>query len=604
MCGIAGFYKTRDVARSTTDLIHRISHRGPDSHGVFHDELVDLVSTRLAIVDLIGGNQPLFNQDRSLVLVANGEIYNHVELRAVLEQRGYQFACNSDCEVLLHAYQEYGLDFLERIEGMFAFALYDQKKRQLLIARDRLGIKPLLFTEQSSGIAFASELKALLPVLDRRPEIHAPALAQCLQSNFSTGPSTIIAGIQRLRPAEAMIICATGIHRRWQYWTPPSHQPEERSFEEAAEEFEPLFHEVINHHLRSDVPIGLFLSGGTDSAVLLAMLAHSTGARVKTFSVGFPNTSVANELSDANRVAKQFNADHHPLELDLNTLFAYSPLATWAADELMCDYATLPTLKLAEQARESVKVVFSGEGGDEVFAGYGRYRPSPWRRARNFITGAKPAHFRGRGVFRGNTRDQVMGDELQKQLQHWREPFEQKWRECPSRWTNLQRMQLVDMQTWLADDLLTKVDRMLMAFGVEGRVPYLDHRIVQFGLNLPDRLKNNRRTGKLFLKQWATRHLPSEHLYTPKRGFSVPVSDWLNRHRVGRLEGLLARNRGIAEWFNPTGVRELLRAYRGGGRGAQFLWVLVQFAMWHTLFIEGDGQRPPSQLDPLELLAS
>lgn len=357
MCGIAGVYKLRETPSYTSQLIHRLIHRGPDHHGAFSDEVVDLVSTRLAIIDLAGGNQPLFNHDHTLVLVANGEIYNHVELRAVLEQRGHRFLCKSDCEVLLHAYAEYGADFLERVEGMFAFALNDRKRRQILLARDRLGIKPLFFARTGSGVSFASELKALLPLLEHRPQVHAYALAQCLQCNFSTGASTIVAGIERLLPAEAMVIGGKGIEKHWRYWSPESNQPRRQTFEEAMEEFEPLLRDVVAHHRRCDVPIGLFLSGGTDSSVLLAMLSERTSARVKTFSVGFPDTRVVNELPEAARVARQFDTEHHEFEMDLDSLFAYSPLAAWAGDELMCDYANLPTLKLAEEAREEVKVV-------------------------------------------------------------------------------------------------------------------------------------------------------------------------------------------------------------------------------------------------------
>ena len=603
MCGIAGVYRLSGESIASSDLITRIAHRGPDNRGTYNDGVVDLVSTRLAIIDLAGGNQPLFNHDRTLVLVANGEIYNHLELRAGLEQRGHRFTSNSDCEVLLHAYAEHGPEFLVRIHGMFAFALFDKNKRQLLLARDRLGIKPLFFINHPRRMAFASELKALLPLLGRQPRVHGPALAQCLQSNFSTGRTTIVADIERLQPAEAMIIGEKGLEKRWCYWAPEEVEPEDRSFDEAAEEFEPLLREVIDHHLRSDMPIGLFLSGGTDSAVLLALLSERMGARISTFSVGFPGTGVSNELPDAAWVARRFEADHHAFEMDLDELLGYLPIATWAADELMCDYANLPTLKLAQEAGSSFKVVFTGEGGDEVFAGYGRYRPSRWRCLRNFVLGVRPAHFRSRGMFRGRLNTRIFGGELLEHMKQWQTPFEHIWKECPAGWTNLQRMQLVDLRTWLADDLLTKVDRMLMTFGVEGRVPYLDHRIVQFGLGLPDRLKNDRRTGKLFLKHWATRHLPSEHLFARKRGFTVPVRDWLSSPRVGILGELLGRNRGIREWFNPLGVRELLSRYCGSGHGGQSLWVLLQFAMWHTLFIEGDGQRPPSQLDPLDMLA-
>lgn len=599
MCGIAGHVLRLPRPTSAGPvLLDALAHRGPDGSGLHEAGAVLLVHTRLSIIDLNTGAQPLFNEDRSLALVANGEIYNHVELRKELTVLGHRFATGSDCEILLHAYEQYGDALLERVRGMFAFALHDLKADKVLLGRDRLGIKPLFIRSTTDGVWFASELKALYRVLGR-PEINPVALARIMQSAFAAGNETLAAGYERVLPGELVWIGPAGIEARSRYWAPrlPALPA---TFDAALDAFDELMAQVMVEHSRADVPFGLFLSGGVDSSTLLALLAHHQDAPLQTFSVGFPGSSVHDELEAAASIARQFDAQHTALRLTEADLLKQLPLSVWAADELMGDYANLPVLALAEQAGKQLKVVFSGEGGDEVFAGYGRYRTPAALRWLRSLTASGSGGFRTRGMLAG--LPQLCGPELKQALSAWRQPFIDAWADAPRQDQALARMQWVDMATWLPDDLLVKADRMLMAWALEGRVPFLDHRVIEFGLALPEHWKIHRRTGKLFLRRWAERRLPAEHLWNRKKGFTVPVRDWMRGPLLDALEKRLPANPAVRTWFSAAGLTALFERQRKTGAHAGVLWQLFQLALWHRLFVEGDGERPSPQLDPLEIL--
>ncbi len=599
MCGIAGhFLRSPPAASAGPLLLEALAHRGPDGAGLHEAGAVLLAHTRLSIIDLNTGAQPLFNEDHSLALVANGEIYNHVELRQELTALGHRFATGSDCEILLHAYEQYGDAFLERVRGMFAFALHDLKADKVLLGRDRLGIKPLFIRSTTDGVWFASELKALYRVLGR-PEINPVALARVMQSAFAAGKETLAAGYERVLPGELVWIGPAGIEKRSRYWTPclPDLPV---GLEAALDAFDELMAQVMLEHSRADVPFGLFLSGGVDSSTLLALLAHHQDAPLQTFSVGFPDSSVHDELDAAASIARRFDAQHTALRLTEDDLLKQLPLSVWAADELMGDYANLPVLALAEQAGKQLKVVFSGEGGDEVFAGYGRYRsPAALRWLRSMVAPGSGG-FRTRGMLAGLPK--LCGPELMQALSAWRQPFVDAWADAPRQDQSLARMQWVDMATWLPDDLLVKADRMLMAWALEGRVPFLDHRVIEFGLALPERWKIHRRTGKVFLRRWAERRLPAEHLWSRKKGFTVPVRDWMHGPLLDVLEQRLPANPAVRTWFSATGLKALFERQHRTGAHAGVLWQLFQLALWHRMFVEGDGQRPDPQLHPLEIL--
>ncbi|AAU93268.1 asparagine synthetase, glutamine-hydrolyzing [Methylococcus capsulatus str. Bath] len=604
MCGIAGLFNCNLPADELRldQAVAKLTHRGPDDRGIFLDGRFGMGHTRLSIIDLAGGHQPLFSEDRRLALIANGEIYNFIELRSELTAAGFRFQTQSDSEVILHAYLAFGEGFLERIQGMFAFALYDALEGRLILARDRLGIKPLFLARRPDGIAFASEIKALLPLLDQPREIDPQGLAQYFQNQFSTGATTVLRGVERVLPGEAVVVEAGKTTRRFRYWSPLAVRTEELDFDEAAARFDALMERVMVEHMRSDVPFGLFLSGGVDSSLLLALLTRYSGEPIRTFSVGFPGTSLTDELPLAEGLARRFRSRHREIRPGPQDILHSLPLTVWAADDLMRDNASLPTSLLARAAGEELKVVFSGEGGDEVFAGYGRYRTSPLERLFKSLLAPGSGGFRTRGSFRGRWPKTLFGPALLAAAQSARRPVQESWRETPREWSDLQRMQYVDLCHALPDNLLVKADRMLMAWGVEGRVPFLDHRVVEFGLSLPDRLKIEGRQGKLFLKRWGERLVPAEQLYARKRGFHVPLGEWLDEPFLERLNRILPEHPALTPWFKPAGIRALIARCRDERQGSAMLWAIIQFAIWHRLFISGNGERPEALTDPLEIL--
>ena len=606
MCGIAGIYQSTD--RVNTDhlsqMAERLGHRGPDHIGLHHDQRLGLAHSRLSIIDLSGGDQPFVAEQRGLVLIANGEIYNHIELRASLETKGQQFSSHSDCETILHAYAEYGEDCLSHLHGMFAFALYDKTKQKLLLARDRLGMKPLFLSQQDQGVVFASEIKALLPVLQQSPQVNAFGLLQYLQNQNSSGRETIFEGIERILPGEAVVVEQGRINKRWSYWSALAVKTEAKDFDQASAEFDGLMETVMTQHMRSDVPFGLFLSGGVDSTTLLGLLSRCKDEPIRTFSLGFPKSSVGDELEIAQTIAKHFGSQHSVLRPSTEAMLQRLPYTVWAADELMRDFANLPTSMLAEEAGKELKVVFSGEGGDEAFAGYGRYRTGKLERWLKNLLNSGSGGFRTGANFRGGLPGQVFGDKLLASERSWREPVVQAWRETSIDWSDLQRMQYVDLVTALPDNLLVKADRMLMAWNLEGRLPFVDHRVVEFGLSLPDELKIDGKQGKAFLKRWASGFVPGDHLWQKKRGFKVPVGEWLRGDYLQRIVVCLQNSPAIGEWFNPAGVAKLVERQQQKGDVTKNIFALLQFAIWHKLFVEGDGSAPAALVDPVDLLSS
>ena len=601
MCGIGGVLMKHECA--DPGLLERmaatLAHRGPDDLGMHVAGPLGMVQTRLSIIDLEHGHQPLV--DGALALTANGEIYNFVELRRSLEERGRRFATASDSETILHTYALDGCDGLRSLNGMFAFALFDANARELVLARDRLGVKPLYYAHLDDRLLFASELKALLAVWPREREIDPGALLQSLQNRFNTGETSLVRGIRRLPPGTALVVDAELKVREHRYWSPLDVRPRRLDFDEAVEEFEPLFRRVMLEHLRADVPHGLFLSSGVDSGILLAMVSELTGRPVHTFSVGYRDPAIGDELADAATIARRFEADHVEIRLDRDEVFRRLPHTVWSTDDLLHDYACLPTSFLAERAARALKVVLTGEGGDEVFAGYGRYRRTlPQRWLKNMVAPGSGG-YRTRGEWRSDWVRDVLGPELRAADAARRAPVIAAWRATPADWTDVTRCQLADLVTWLPDELLVKTDRVLMSFGLEGRVPFLDHRVVEFGLSLPDSLKVGGRQGKLFLKRWGERRLPPTHLWRRKRGFYVPMRGWLHGAFLDRLAVHLPGHPAIRRWFRADAVARLLREQQGGGNMTHAIWGLVQLAIWHRIFI--DGHVPGRDEDPVEWIA-
>lgn len=611
MCGIVGIVLKRGQIES--DSLRRaaslLTHRGPDDLGLFIDGRFGLAHTRLSIIDLAGGHQPLRSADGRLISAVNGEIYNYPELGAALREDGIAFTSASDSEMVPGLYQLALRDAStthtpsvaaainpdwSRLHGMFAAALIDRDEESLWLLRDRLGIKPLYYAQLPDRLLFASEIKALLALMPAQPEIEPLALLQFLETQFSSGNETIFRSIRRVPPGEALYFNKDLTLQRNEYWSATEIETVQMSQEEAEEHFQPLFTQVVEEHLRADVPYGLFLSGGVDSGLLgAAMMASKGGAeRVKSFSIGFRSDSMADELDDAAATARVIGSDHQALRVTPEQLFAIIPYTTWLMDDLMRDYAVLPTALLAQEVSKSLKVVLTGEGGDEVFAGYRRYRKHPLQRLVGRALRPGSGGFRVTGQWRGSRSYQLFGSRLRPQRARFREPTVAAWRNAPSSWSDVQRSQFVDLTTALPDNLLLKVDRSLMGFALEGRVPLLDHRIVEFGLALPDQIKVGSGIGKRFLRRWGERSLPREMLWRSKRGFHVPIGDLFREPFLGQLQARLQHHRAIGEWFEPNRIDLLFREHRGGRSASREIWCLMQFAIWHRLFVDHPDERP------------
>lgn len=601
MCGIAGVIEAR--GRPELAALERaaglLRHRGPDDSGVYAEGRAGLAHTRLSIIDLEGGHQPIVSPDGRYALIVNGEIYNYRELRKTLIQSGCRFATDSDSEVILHLVATQGVTGLTQLNGMFAFALFDRDDDTLLLCRDRLGIKPLFVARLADRVVFASELKALVALLPRRPDVSPQALAEFCHNQFNTGRHTILEGVERLSPGHYLQIGPDNQLQDSPYWMLQDIAPWHGTLDEAGEAFEDLFAQVLTEHQRADVPYGLFLSGGLDSASILASLSPVTQYRLRTYSVGFA-ADTGGEVQAAEAIARRFDTDHTTLTLSPEALRGRIVQNVWACDDLMRDYAVLPTLAMSERAARDLKVVFTGEGGDEVFAGYGRYRQhAPVRWLKNLIHS-------GSGGFR--TRSQVAsswnavaGPRLRDPAVDFRRPFTSAWREAPPDWSYLRKSQYTDIETALPDNLLVKVDRATMAFGLEARVPLLDHRIVEFGLTLPDSVKMRGKVGKAPLRWWAARRLPTEHINRKKRGFHVPTGVILTDEFVSALGQKLRHHPTVKEWFSAPGLERLVRSAPSPHRN-RMLWSLMQFGLWSNLLIEHPRQTPSSDEDPLAWL--
>lgn len=601
MCGIAGVIVSAGIP-AEQDLLaaaNALAHRGPDGSAHCINDNVGLVHTRLAIIDLAGGDQPLHHFNQPLHLVANGEIYNYPELTQQYLQQGQTFTTASDCELILHSYADQGLAGVKSLNGMFAFALHDQQQKQLILARDRLGIKPLYYSCEGGRFIFSSELKGVLALLAKQPALRQAALADFLQNQFNTGKETIFEGIFRVLPGECLIVDTQSLAiTPQQYWSPLEIKPVQMTAETAMASFESLFEQVMTEHMRSDVPYGLFLSGGIDSSLILAALDRWQSDPIRTYSIGYSGVAMKDELSQAEQLAKHFNTEHVSLRVTRDDLFNRIVHSIWSTDDLMRDMASLPTSLLSERAAQDIKVVFSGEGGDEAFAGYRRYAASLENWLKGVVRGT--GGFRTRGQWQSGLPAKALRAELASIDS--RRQFKAIWQQAPKQWSNMQRRQAIDLMTALPDNLFVKGDRTMMSFGLEGRVPFSDHRMVEFGLALPDKLKMRGTTGKQLLRNWGQAVLPAELLARPKRGFHVPVNEWLSGQFLDHLEQKLLVSPVIQQWFKIAAVRDIFTAQRQGKNYARHIWCMMQIAIWHTLFIERAGLQPAVEENPLDWL--
>jgi asparagine synthase (glutamine-hydrolysing) len=619
MCGIAGIVSAEPGDRIEAATIHRmcdaIVHRGPDDEGVFIKDGTGLGIRRLSIIDVAGGHQPVFNEDQSVWVVFNGEIYNFPELRQELESRGHRFYTHTDTEVIVHLYEEMGADCVQRLRGMFAFALYDERQRRLLMARDRLGKKPLHYASVNGRLLFGSEIKSLLAVAPELATINYEGLVQYMYFGYIPDPLTAFVPIQKL-PAGHILEFEAGEVRVRQYWDLPpysTHSP--RSEEECLEELEYRLAEAVRIRLIADVPLGALLSGGTDSSTVVALMARVSSKPVRTFSIGFRHGDF-NEAPYAKLVAQRFGTEHHELILEPNVVETVETL-TRSLEEPFGDSSMLPTYYVSCLARQHVTVALSGDGGDEMFAGYERYRIHLQDRSHDWIPQWAGRFYReqvhprlpyqvpGRNLvysislpwqerytegisLQAFQREMAL---LSNDLVNLSEPlklFREYIDKAPAR-DPLSRVLYLDTKTYLPGDILTKVDRMSMLASLEARVPMLDHVFLEWVTGLTAEWKMRRGSQKYILRKLAERvGVPKEVLYRRKQGFALPLVHWIRHELKDLILTVLLEPRTLQRgYLNPQGVRQLLDEHFQGRRDhSPRIWRLLMFELWHRNFLE------------------
>lgn len=625
MCGIAGFVsgdERADARAVLARMLGVITHRGPDDEGSLVEGPAAIGMRRLSIIDLAGGHQPLSGCDPALSVVFNGEIYNFLELRPMLEARGHRFRTHSDTEAIVHAYEEFGPACVEHLRGMFAFALWDARARRLFIARDRAGEKPLYYTLTPEGtFVFGSELKCLLEHPEARREVDPAALDAYLTFGYVPDPLSIFRGVEKLPPGHALALEGGRVTVR-QYWD-FTYEPvaDARPVEDYLEELRTLLDESVRMRLIADVPLGAFLSGGVDSSAVVGLMARASDRPVKTFSIGFHEDSY-NELRFARVAAQEFKTDHHEFIVTPEICSVVDELV-WHFDEPFADSSAIPTYVVSKMAREHVKVVLSGDGGDELFAGYTRYvtdrQRSGFARLPRFLRKnlmqplgrALPHGARGRNFIHN-----VAYDPLERYVEHtsvftrlsklslYSEGFRAlsggggPVRLCHEHAARvrtgeqLDRVLYLDSKTYLPGDILTKVDRMSMAVSLEARVPLLDHKLIEFVTRIPAEHKLRGLETKHVFKRAVRGLVPDQVLDRPKQGFGVPIDRWINerlRERVrGTLEETRTRQRGL---FEQSYVRLLLDEHERGRRDhAHELWALFMLELWQRAFVDDAGR--------------
>jgi len=542
--------------------------------GRFSYKEMAVLHNRLSIIDLETGDPPIHNQ-RGTAIIVNGEIYNYLELRKSII--GHDFKTKSDCEPPLALYDLNGVSFTEDLRGMYAIAVVDTQEMKIHVARDPFGIKPLYYTRLENGIAFASEAGALLDSGLVKRSLDTGKLQELLQLKFTTGADTIFSGIKRVMPGQTLTLVGSKINYQGKRPALPNSRPQNWSEKEALQGLNDVLMDSVLIHQRSDVPYGMFLSGGVDSSAILACMRELNETPVEAFSAGFSETSAFDERGHAKAVADAAGANFNSVEFSENDFWTLLPRITAVMDDPAADYAILPTYKLGEVCRKAgLKVILSGEGGDELFAGYGRYR----RQTRPWFLGGR--NMRSKSVFHGLGLLRDLNSE-------WRSSFDRIWdyESTPNR-TKLQIAQAVDCADWLAHDLLIKLDRCLMAHGVEGRTPFLDSKVADFAMCLPDKLKIKGRFGKYLLRLWLEKKLPEARSFDRKKGFTVPVIEWMGRRGSG-LGKLVAAQQCIQETCSVSGVENLFASLEGSAakRNGQAAWVLLFYALWHRRHIEG-----------------
>ena len=628
MCGINGIaFSSGSKRRINESVLLRmrdcIFHRGPDDGGIFVDENVGFGHRRLSIVDILHGAQPMFNDDKSIVIVYNGEVYNHADHRTKLEAKGYRFQTRCDTETILRLYEEYGVRCVEYLRGMFAFAVWDKRKKQLFIARDRLGVKPLYYVfDEQRNLFFGSEIKTLLEAGAVKPELNYNALPDQLANHGTSFDETLFRRVKRLLPGH-FLIWRDGdlkIEKYWDVSFEPKHTA--RSDAEFVEEWRALFRKSVELRLMADVPLGVFLSGGIDSSAICAMMAEMIDEPIKTFSVGFKERE-ANEFAYARIVSEAYKTEHHEITITPEQFFNELPNLVWHEDEPLGFIASVPLYFVSRLAQKHVKVVLTGEGSDEILAGYGRYAktlqllqygekyenltPSFVRQAvksgvsslpnslnsklkRTFLVrqaDIENLFFDNFAVFPRTMQEKLLSNETKARIAEQNPYFHQnRLIENADAENLLDRLLYADTKTYL-HELLMKQDQMSMAASIESRVPFLDHKLVEFTAKLPEKMKLRGRTTKWILREAMRDYLPAEILTRSKMGFPVPVGNWFRhefRHIVDEyVTSERSLSRGI---FDTVFVREIVASHNAGENHDERLWFLVNFEIWQRRFFD------------------
>ncbi|MBU4310790.1 asparagine synthase (glutamine-hydrolyzing) [bacterium] len=630
MCGICGIYNFNSKKPINKDLIQRmteaIKHRGPDDEGIYLSTVqgpkskvnIGLGVRRLSIIDLETGHQPIHNEDKTIWIVFNGEIYNFGTLREELEKKGHRFYTKGDTEIILHLYEEYGRDCVQKLNGMFAFAIWDSREERLFLARDRIGIKPLFYIEHRGSLVFASEIKSILEDKRLSREIDIQSLHSMMNLQYIPAPKTIFKEIKKLLPGH-ILTCQKGEVSIERYWDLDLTRKEE-SEAFYLEELPKLLEESVRLRLISDVPLGAFLSGGIDSSIIVGLMSKFSEKAVKTYSVGFEAEDSFNELKYARLASRHFRTDHHELIMKSKDIEELLPKIVYHLDDPITDPAVIPTYLVSQLAREEVTVVLTGEGGDELFAGYRRYSldrlapyysklPSMIRKKMIPILISKlfpqgryqqgiEAINQPPGVQRHLNWISKFSDETLENLYTKEVKEEIKRGELTSIFRSyftlsqerdfLSRTLYCDIKTWLPDDLLVKIDRMSMATSLETRVPYLDHRIVELCTSMPIHLKLKGFTSKYILRKAFSSLIPEEILKRRKQGFTVPLTPWLRKELKEFAQEILSQN-NIAKrgYFNYNYIKHILKEHFEGKRDySREIWSLLVFELWSKAYIE------------------
>jgi asparagine synthase (glutamine-hydrolysing) len=621
MCGFAAWF---DPAGRPPDpdalaaAAGTIAHRGPDD-AAFHEEPgLGFAFRRLSIVDLSGGAQPLSNEDGTVWIAYNGEIYNHESLRRELEAKGHRYRTHSDTETIVHAYEEWGDACVERLRGMFAFAVWDRRRRRMLLARDRVGIKPLYYTRWGGAWIAASEIKALFAFPGVPRTVRRSALVEHLTLRYVASPATLFEGIEKLEPGHIMAIDADGATRR-RFWSVAYEPKHELDDTQALAELETRLTESVRLRLMSEVPLGALLSGGVDSSVVVAIMSRLLSRPVQTFAVGFDAPGPYSELPYARRVAEHLKTEHRDIVVGARDLLRELPVLVWHQDEPVSEPAAIPTFLVSRLARQTVTVVLTGEGGDELFAGYPKYAADPLARrlaalprmVRDPLLGggadrlpfafrklqvvARSARFRDESErmaswfagLAGEERARLLSPALRAEDHLGAASFRAALAASSAR-RPLDRMLDADLRVWLPDDLLMKMDKMSMAASVEARVPLLDHPLIEWAARLPDRFKVRGMDGKVLLKRLARRLVPPEVVDRRKVGFTVPLAPWFRGPLRALLRDTLLSPACIGRgYYDPHVLRAYVDDHIEGRRDrSRELWTLLTLELWHRAFVD------------------